>query len=222
MALFPMDIDEPVWRRRRQTGHGSPFLATGGLALSLVYFWAPLAVLAAHDRLPPRELVGLALAVLMLVVLLQNFLAYRLLAQVRACPVVTDPADAFLYGSRLGSGVLLSLCIPWCVVGVYGLVMSLLAAVEMVGPHRDPDTSRPLGLLSAFIMLTTPLALLAGIWWASRTGVRALYRVLGADAGRDDYEGVPLGLDEPGLKSNMQRSRGVIFGLVPSPSWLRW
>ncbi|TQV92796.1 hypothetical protein V2A60_009256 [Cordyceps javanica] len=233
MALFPLEIDEPV-RRPQQPGQNHLLLGAG-LAMSIVYFWGPFAVMAVNDTLPPRHLVGLATIVISLVFFLQTFLLYRLLSQARACPAVTDPVDAFFYESRAGSSLLLSLCVPWCVMGAYGLILSLPAAAETIAHHgnsgSDGHLGHPLELLFAFIMITTPAALCTGIWWASRTALRALYRILRTDIGRGQYEGVPLGLYEPGpdqrqFQGNMRpdnRSRAkatLIFGVLPTPSWL--
>ncbi|KAM3558829.1 hypothetical protein ARSEF4850_004429 [Beauveria asiatica] len=232
MALFPLEIEEPL-RRPRQPAQNHVLLAAG-LAMSIVYFWGPFAVLAAHGTLPPRDLVGLATVVVSLVFFLQTFLLYRLLSQTGACPAVTGSVDAFFYETRAGSASLLFLCIPWCVMGIYGLILSLPAAADAITHRNDYENSREFGrlleLLFGVIMVTTPPALLAGVWWASRTAFRALYRVLGADTGRGQYDSVPLGLDEhrpDELRFERNMSRGkrspgkamLLFRVLPTPFW---
>ncbi|KAM3477056.1 hypothetical protein MY8738_006654 [Beauveria namnaoensis] len=232
MALFPLEIEEPL-RRPRQLTQNHVLLAAG-LAMSIVYFWGPFAVLAAHGNLPPRDLVGLATVVVSLVFFLQTFLIYRLLSQTGACPAVTDSVDAFFYETRAGSASLLFLCIPWCVMGIYGVILSLPAAADVIIHRNDSENSRefgrPLELFFGVIMVTTPLALLTGVWWASRTAFRALYRVLGADTGRCHYDSVPLGLDEhrsDELRFERNTSRGkrppgkamLLFRVLSTPSW---
>ncbi|OAR02989.1 hypothetical protein LLEC1_06821 [Akanthomyces lecanii] len=235
MALFPLEVDESA-RRPRPAPQKALVLGVG-LAMSIVYFWGPFAILAAaNDAPPPRELLGLAAIVFILVFFLQIFLLYRLLSQTRLCPALTDPTDAFFYESRMGSAVLLFLCVPWFLLGAYALFISLFLATETVAQYLDPknhkDATVSLGPLSALIMVTTPMALVTGIWWVSRTALRSLYRVLRSNTGRGQYEGVPLGLVEP--RPDEQRFRQsmhagmrfggrttAILGFVPTPSWLR-
>ncbi|OAA76547.1 hypothetical protein LEL_06231 [Akanthomyces lecanii RCEF 1005] len=235
MALFPLQVDEPA--RPPRPAAQKALVLGAGLAMSIVYFWGPFAILAAaNDTPPPRDLLGLATVVLILVFFLQTFLLYRLLSQTRVCPALTDPAGAFFYESRAGSAVLLFLCVPWFVLGAYGLFISLFPAAETVARFFDSknhsDSTGSLSPVSALIMVTTPMALLTGIWWVSGTALRALYRVLRTNTGRGQYEGVPLGLDEP--RPDEQRFRQsmhtgmrlggrttAILDFVPTPSWLR-
>lgn len=236
MALFPLEVDDPARRPRPATQNA--IVLGAGLAMSFVYVWGPFAILAAaaDGAPPPRELLGIATVVLVLVLFLQTFLVYRLLSQLRACPALTDPADAFFYESRAGSAVLLFLCVPWFVLAAYGLFISLFPAAGTVArffnPKNRSDSTASLNPLSALIMVTWPMALLTGIWWVSGTASRALYRTLRAGNGRGQYEGVPLGLDEP--RPDEQRFRqsmhagmrwggraNAVLGLVPTPSWLR-
>ncbi|OAA58320.1 hypothetical protein ISF_06859 [Cordyceps fumosorosea ARSEF 2679] len=233
MALIsPLEIQEPPGHPRQPIRNH--LLLAVGLAMSVLYFWGPFAVMALEGTLPPRELVSLVTAVISLVFFLQVFLLYRLVSETRACPAVTDPVDAFFHETRAGSVVLLCLCVPWCVMAAFGLVLSVPAAAESLFRHRDRENiGRLLGLVFSFIMATTPLALATGLWWASRTAGRALCRALMADAGRGQYQGVPLGLDEQ--RSDEQRfqtgrradgdSTGkvtTIFGVLPAPSWSSW
>ncbi|ATY67228.1 hypothetical protein A9K55_000291 [Cordyceps militaris] len=229
MALFPLEIDEP--RPCPRGTHSNPLLLAGGLAMSLVYTWGPFAALALRsdddDGFLP-SLAALASLILLLVFLLQAFLVYRLLSTLRALPPLTDPVDAFFYESRAGSALLLlGLCVPWCVMGVYGLVLALPAAVDAFAhpPGAEDAYGRAVQLLLSLIMVTTPLALAAGVWWAARTAGRAAYRVLGVGYNRHGrYESVPLGWEESGPQERGFRKsmRGKLFGAVPTASWLPW
>lgn len=210
MALFPLEIDEPA-RRPRQRRQSAVVLGAG-LAMSVVYFWAPFAVVSLNDALPARDFLGLLTIVVSLALFLQAFLAYRLLSQTRACPALTDALDTFFYERRAGSAVLLFLCIPWSIVGCYAFYFAVVGALRTAAyyhnakggagdgamPPEIASLGRLVELLFALVIVTTPLTVGTGLWWVACTALGAMCRVLRVvDTRWGWYEGVPLDLDEP-------------------------
>lgn len=208
MTLSHFDVQEPA-SHRRPPPNKQLVIAAAGLSLTTLYFWGLASTLYLDGTLP---LNGLLLIVVLFVLFLQSFLLYRLLAELRTWPSLTDPLDAFFYHSRVGSGLLLSLCAPWCVLAAYGLLFATLLAAEVAAHWGEPrgrktselaaklaTLSRPLELLLSLIVVTAPLAMVAGIWWVCHTALRAVLRVLREDtmtARRGRYAGLPLGMDE--------------------------
>ncbi|KAJ6788760.1 hypothetical protein PWT90_03311 [Aphanocladium album] len=227
-------MEAPV-RRPYQKRHPAAIVGAG-LATSIVYFWAPFAVVSLNDTLPSRDFAGLLTIVISLALFLQAFLSYRLVSRLRLWPALTDALDTFFYERRTGSALLLLLCVPWCIVGCYALYFSIIGAAATAAHYHNPKLhgegamppqiaglGRPVELCFAFIVFTLPSAATVGIWWACRTALRAMYRVLRVEPGRGYYEGVPLGLDEmqpeeQRFQSNVQTGMrwGAIYLLNPS------
>lgn len=205
MALFPLHPDGSARHHRNHI-----LLLAAAQLLPLVYFWAPLIVLAAKDLLPFVPL--LTVVAITLVIFLQLLLLQRLLTVLGVFPAVTAPVERFLYESRLGSGLLLFLCAPWCVVGAYGLILSSLFAAEVAGHWGEPwgrktgevgevlsTLGRPMEKAATAVVATAPLVMTLAVWWVWRVAMRPI-RWLATGAvvreGRGMYE--PVGLEELG------------------------
>lgn len=211
MALFEdHDFERPAPRRPRSVQAILVFAAA--LILSNVYFWGSFVAFAANGMLSEQSfLLAIVFIVTLFMLLLQGFVLYRLLAELRLCNTFTGRLDAFFYESRLGSALLLFLCGPWLVIGTYALFFSFIFAADTfaswsrghkgtAGGDGDGNGTGPaanFGSPFALVAATSPIPITIGVFWLCRTAYRAVYRVFRSfEADRGRYNGVPIGLDE--------------------------
>lgn len=168
------------------------------------FFWVPFLIVACNGNMPFNFTVFL---VVLLILMLQFFLLYRLLSSLRVFSSITDPLDAFFYASRCGSFILTCLCVAWLIFECIGTVWAFYSAF-IIGLHILEPAGEKEGQLGELVTkngpvverllellcLVSPVVLAASVVWTGYTGAKAFWGVVAP--GRRSYQKVPLGPDE--------------------------
>lgn len=187
----------------RSTGRAITFSLF--LVMATLYFWLTSFVLPGDGG--TLNLSFGSLFFLLLLVILQFFLLYRMLSSLRAFPSITERLDVFFYEDRCGSFVLAVMCVVWFMCACYATLCAYYTT-RVIGVHiLDPPEKKGWEWESLFsesghveetllelFCLFSPLALVGCVGWFGYTAAMGFWRVVAPK--NSGYTKVAQRLDE--------------------------